>query len=438
MICSPSWVLHGGVESIVNDLCRHLPSRGWNPVLALAKGARFNNVDRYRATHPGLPIIELDGTRGTRQARIESLTRQVRRVRPDVIMNARIYDTYAAMAEFKQKQDAPRLVTTIRVFEPEYFHDAQVHRGIVDLCLVSGNLLAATAAWFTGIAPERIISIPGGVHGPDEPAIPRQTPGIVRLGYVARFCQEQKRVFDLVATLETLERMGVGFSLLVAGAGPEETELKSRLHRFLNNGSVTWCGWVSRQHLYTEIYPNLDCLVHFARFEGVTIAPREAMAHGVVPVIAEFPGLKCEKQFLHNVNSLTFPVGNTVAAAEHIQRLATEPGLITRLSKEAIRSQSGAYSFEGNIDAWAAAFDYSLELPSMSGPVPKPRRANSGRLARMGVPPWLAQRVRDLAGIRPVYDDPGGEWPAFTRQITRENSEALTRFAQEYEDGLDG
>ncbi len=437
MICSPSSALHGGVESIVNDLCRYLPSRGWNPVLALAKGARFNDVERYRQTHPGLPIIELDGTRGTRQARIESLIRQIRRVRPDVVMNARIYDSYAAMAQFKQKAGSPRFITTIRAYEADYFHDAWVHRNIVDLCLVSGNMVAAAAPRFTGIAPERIISIPGGVHKPLLPALPRTLRSPIRLGYVARINQEQKRSLDLLPTLERLERLGISFTLAIAGSGPQEEELKSSLHRFIRSGQVTWYGWVSRERLYEELYPEMDCLLHFAQVEGVTISPREAMAHGVVPVISRFAGLKCEGQFLHEKNSLTFPVGDTEGAAEHLRRLVQEPGLLTRLSAEAIRSQSGVYGFEGNLDAWAAAFDRSLELPPLTGPVPGGDRADKGRLARLGLSPWLAQRLRDLTGRRPLYDDPGSEWPTSTRQIPRETAQALMDFAREYEAALD-
>lgn len=436
MICSPSNALQGGVESIINDLCRQLPARGWTPVLALAKGARFNNVEQYRQANPGLPIIELDGTKGTRQARIESLKRQIKRTRPDVVLNTRIYDTYAVMAQLKQEKAAPRFITTIRAYEIDYFYDAGIYHSIVDLCLVSGKMVAAAAARFTGIPQQRILSIPGGVRDPLNPPVPRATPGIIRLGYVGRLEQTQKRVFDLVETLKILEQSNIDFTLAVVGSGPQEKELKILLDRFIKSGVVTWYDWVSRDRLYEEIYPHLDCLIHFAQAEGVTIAPREAMAHGVVPVISQFDGLKCEGQFLHNINSLTFPVGDTTLAAEHIRRLATEQGLIARLSAEATRSQTGIYSFEGNMDAWAAALDRSLALPPMTGPVPRVDHSNKGRLARLGVSPWLAQRVRDFAGIRPVYDDPGSEWPTSTRGIPRDLAEAITLYAKEYEAGL--
>ena len=38
----------------------------------------------------------------------------------------------------------------------------------------------------------------------------------------------------------------------------------------------------------------LDCLLNFSPTEGVTIAPREGLVHGVVPVLSRFPGLVAE------------------------------------------------------------------------------------------------------------------------------------------------
>ena len=84
LICSPSSSLHGGVENIIKDLCNELPARGWKATLALGRGTCFNNVDAYRKEYPDLPIIEIDGTGGTRDSRLESLTNVITRERPDI------------------------------------------------------------------------------------------------------------------------------------------------------------------------------------------------------------------------------------------------------------------------------------------------------------------------------------------------------------------
>src|SRR5258708_3246469 len=102
LICSPSYAVRGGVESIINDLSRELPKRGWNAVLGLGKGGHFNDVSRYRKAYHDLPIVEIDGTRGTQQARVDALKAIIRRVRPDIVLSARIYDVFPAVSSLKK------------------------------------------------------------------------------------------------------------------------------------------------------------------------------------------------------------------------------------------------------------------------------------------------------------------------------------------------
>ena len=433
LICTPSHNLYGGVESIINDLCRHLPARGWEATLALAKGTRFNDVERYRQTYPDIPAITVDGTGGTRQSRRENLIREIRRFQPDVVMNARIHDLFPVMTELKRRGGAPRFVATVRVYEPGYIHDVRNYQNIIDLCVVSGAIIAAACARFSELPSERIVSIPGGVHPPDVPVLPRERPEVIRLGYVGRLDEGAKRIFDIPPLLALLEREGIPFRLVVAGAGPDEAGLRERLAAQIRTGTVEFRGWLTREQLYRELYPRLDCLIHCAEIEGVTISPREAMAHGVVPVISRFVGLKSEGQFRDGVNALTFPVGEVTNAAACIRRLWSEPGLITGLSREAMLSQTGLYSFSGNLDAWAAALDRCLELPLRQGEVTAPDREDRGRLARLGVSPWLAQRFRDLAGEKPVYADPGSEWHTCDTRLPAWLKEEIERFPYEIE-----
>src|ERR1044071_5155261 len=106
LICSPSNSLHGGVENIIRDLCSEMPRRGWQPTLALGKGIRFNNVEAYRQAYPELPIIEIDGTGGTRASRLESLTNVIKKAQPDIVLSARIFDAYEAVSSLKARARA--------------------------------------------------------------------------------------------------------------------------------------------------------------------------------------------------------------------------------------------------------------------------------------------------------------------------------------------
>ncbi len=129
---------------------------------------------------------------------------------------------------------------------------------------------------------------------------------------------------------------------------------------------------------------NSIVLLNFSPTEGVTIAPREGLVHGVVPVLSRFPGLVAEGVFRDGHNALTFEVGNIDAAARHVIALHREPGLLARLSAAAIVSQKGRHLFEGSMRAWADALDACLRAPLRCGralPVddePRPRLERHG------------------------------------------------------------
>lgn len=431
LICSPSNSLVGGVETIVNDLCRELPKRGWETVLGLGKGTRFNKVESYQAAYPDLPILEIDGTKGTRQARIEALMAVIEKFRPDIVLSARIFDAYEAINHCKKRHPKLRFAVTIQVYEPQYLYDLRKNLECVDLCITSGNLLKLAAVKWAGLPFNRVVSVPGGVSMPTLKPVPRRPRSPLRLGYVGRIEQSQKRVLDAESFVRHLDNQQLEYTFDIVGTGEASSELQHRLGPWVRRGRVTFHGWKSKEQLYLDIFPNLDCLIHFAHSEGVTIAPREAMAHGVVPVISRFIGLEAENHFVHELNCLTFPVGDCEFAARNVGLLVREPGLLERLSRNAISSQLGEYTFEGSMDAWAAAFERCLKQP-VTIPQFATAHAIDGRLARIGFSPYIAQRVRDVLGRTHVHDDPGSEWPTGSGSITTAAADEIMRFGTDF------
>jgi len=434
LICSPSHARQGGVESAIDDLCHELPKRGWETLLALGQGSRFNDVGAYRNAYPDLAIKEIDGTKGTRQSRLESLRKVILEVQPDIVFSARVFDAYEVVTSLKQRHRTPRLAVGIGGYEPHYFYDVRLFKGNVDLCVVMGNLLGAALTDWAGIDASRVVSIPAGVRSPRGPSQPRDPGDILRIGYVGRLAQKDKSILDMVPFLAQLEERGLAYHVSIVGDGPEAPVLRERLGSYVSNGRVTFCGWKDRSELYETVYPNLDSVVHFSPAEGVPIAGGEAMAHGVVPVISQFIGLKTERQYLHDFNSLVFKVGDVATAADHMQRLASEPGLLRRLSENAACSHAGKYTFDGAMDAWADALDRCMEQPPMMGAVPSLGLPKDGRLTRMGLSPGNAQRLRDLLGRRHVHNDPGSEWPTGSGLMPDDVAVEIMRFAADCED----
>ena len=436
LICSQSHNVHGGVENIINDLCLELPQRGWKTLLALGKGARYNDISKYRNQYPNIPIIEIDGTKGTRQSRVESLVKIIKQVKPDIVLSARLFDAYAAMNKLKKRNRQLYFAVTVQSYEPPYFYDINLFRKTVDLCITSGNMIKQGIIHQSKLPANIVVSIPGGARSPKKNVKQRSPGKILRIGYVGRLEQEQKRISDIIPLLQELDQERFFYQFDIVGTGPAEDKLREKLKHWINIGRVIFHGWQQQSELYNKFYPAMDCLVHFAHTEGVTIAPREAMVHGVVPIISQFIGLKTEGHFLHNINALTFPVGDIDTAIANIKRLITEPELMNFLSLNAMRSQTGVYSFEGSMDAWAQALDECVRQPPMPEMKKKPNLPPDGRLTRYGFPPWLAQRVRDFFGKKFVHSDPGSEWPTQSGLMIVEDQTAILRYAENYENEL--
>ncbi len=425
----------GGADRIIADLCRELPSRGWDTVLGLTKGTRFDDPDAYRRVHQNLPTIDIDGTMGTRAARLKSLHAILNAVRSDVVLSMRVFDVYEAVAQAKAKNitESPRLMVGVRAFESNYISDIRRCQKNIDFCVTSGNLIAAACSTIGGLEKSRVESIGGGVHQQRTSSTMLGKESPFRLLYAGRLEQGQKRALDLIPFVSALSEQAVDFCLTVCGAGPVEGRLRSELAEFIRAGRVVMCGWVDQETLYSQHYPHSDCFVHFSAWEGITISPREAMAHGVVPVISEFIGLRAERQFLNEVNCLTFPVGRPDLAAMKVAHLSRSPALLAGLAAEAKKSQTGRYSFHGSMDAWRDALDRCIALPPKSGPFPEVPEHLGGRLTSMGIPSSVQLWVRNVLKKPVLHSEPGSEWPTASGLMTTDERLEIEAFGNRFE-----
>jgi glycosyltransferase involved in cell wall biosynthesis len=434
LICTRSHVPHGGADRIVADLSRELPSRGWDVVVAVAHGDRFNRIERYRDAYPGLPVMALDARTGTRYARRHAVAEAIHRTRADVVLAMRVFDAYEAVAASKLAAGRPRLVVGLRAYEPSYLFDVALYADHIDLCVTSGSLIATACRELCGLPTDRIESIGGGVHEPLVRPSPRTNVIPLRLLYAGRFASEQKRILDFVPYVRGLDANGVSYTLDMVGEGPEEPVLRSELAPAIAAGRVRIHPWHTREELYESFYPRADVFVHFSAWEGMTIAPREAMAHGMVPVISRFLGCNSERLFIDGVNALCFTVGDVPSALASTRRLASEPGLLARLSSQAMRSQQGRYSFAGAMDAWAAVLDRCLESAPTTGRIPRIPEPARGRMSWLPLPDRAVDWLRRVSGRHMAHQSPGSEWPTASHLLQATDAERFLSFARALEE----
>jgi glycosyltransferase involved in cell wall biosynthesis len=429
LLLSPSASHQGGVERVLQDLCSGLPACGWQPVLGLAKGARFHSPENLAPLNLKAPVVELDGRAGTSASRLRAVTQAILLQNPDVVVGARLFDAYAGVHAAKERGWRGRFVQMVRAFEPDYLSDLRRWGGLVDAVAADGKLIAAACIEICRVEARRVASLPGGIV-PSSGFLRPEVDSTWHLIYAGRVDEGQKRCGDFVPFAHALIEAGVNATLHFAGGGPFLNSLAARLEQECPQLPVHNHGWLDSFKL-RDLLRQMHIFVHFAAWEGVTIAPREAMVEGVVPVVSEFLGLWSEGLFQPGSNSLAFPVGQPRVAAELVCGLVQNPQIWSELSTRASRSQGAEYLLPENIRLWADLLERTLSLPELP-PMEVPSfPSDSGRLDHWPLPDVCKNWIR-RQGVR-HHRDAGSEWPHASPWLDPADAGSILQWAKNKE-----
>ena len=117
--------------------------------------------------------------------------------------------------------------------------------------------------------------------------IPRQSvpapDGVMRIAYVGRLAQEQKRILDVTRALTRAVKEVPGTEAVLYGDGPQRDEVLQILSQNSETDQIRFAGVLPSDSIQTEL---LKChvIVLLSDYEGLPIALLEAMACGCVPV----------------------------------------------------------------------------------------------------------------------------------------------------------
>jgi glycosyltransferase involved in cell wall biosynthesis len=294
--------------------------------------------------------------------------------------------------------------------------DLRNNRDWIDQVVCPGRLTQQVLVDWAGFDPARVENISNGADAPLVARAPRAPGAAIRIGYVGRLSQPDKRVLDLVQLCHELQRLGVDFHLDVVGDGPCGEELRAGLAGF--GARVRMHGAMDRQAIYREIYPRLDVLAMTSSSEAFGIVLVEAMMHGVVPVSSRYHGFHSEGLVMEGETGLGFDVGDLAAAAGAVARLQRHPDLLASLSVAAAR-KGLLYSWERCMSRWQDTLEALVARPVLLGKAmpPAPERAISGRLERLGIPAGMIDAMRRLRRrlLGPAVQGGGEEWPLYYR-----------------------
>jgi glycosyltransferase involved in cell wall biosynthesis len=201
----------------------------------------------------------------------------------------------------------------------------------------------------TGIPAERVRQIPYGINQipPAEAerriAANRKPGAPLRIGYVGRVVELQKRVMDFLGLASELRKDGVSYELHIIGDGDERPKLEETFRQNDFGNEVKFWGWLAQAEVAKKLAV-LDVFVLLSDYEGLPVALLEAMGQALAPVVTRIPS--GHTQLIRDgENGFLFAVGDVAAAARHLAIMANDHALLQQLRRRAWET-AGEYSVE--------------------------------------------------------------------------------------------
>lgn len=153
------------------------------------------------------------------------------------------------------------------------------------------------------------------------------------------------RLFPKKGAPEIIRALPKNAKLLLIGGGPMQSELQAFAEKELK-GQVIFYGQAAPKDIPALISAG-DLLVHASWREGLARVLVQALAEGI-PVISSRAGGAAEA-VSDGVNGFLFPIGDERALKLLLERVASDPALLSKLKEGAKNSDVSNYSIESMV-----------------------------------------------------------------------------------------
>lgn len=208
-----------------------------------------------------------------------------------------------------------------------------------------------------GMPADRVEWIPYGVATRDDEPVTSES-GPLKLVYVGRFENTQKRISDVVKIIKKLDETGIDFTFDMVGDGEEMPAVRSELAAQIESGRVRVHGWVDSSKVI-EIMRSSEVFVLASAYEGFCISLTEAMANGCTPIVSDIRS--GNKQLVEDgASGFVVPVGDVDGFVDRMRVLASDRGRLREMRVAAWRT-GREYGFDRMVDNYVACFERAIE-----------------------------------------------------------------------------
>jgi glycosyltransferase involved in cell wall biosynthesis len=216
----------------------------------------------------------------------------------------------------------------------------------------------------------RVLRIPYGVPIPPV-KIHSFRPPALRIAYVGRLAEEQKRISLVTRALCRVVREVADTEAVLYGDGPERDQVELILQSEGAGLPVRLAGRIPSEEIQTHLQ-DCDVVILLSDYEGLPIALLEAMACGCVPVCLRMRS-GIPELVQDGVTGLLVE-DRDKGFVEAIRRLRGNPDFLAELSANARAKVKEEFSIEANADAWAALLTELAEKSSGKRAIRIPHR----------------------------------------------------------------
>jgi glycosyltransferase involved in cell wall biosynthesis len=353
---------------LAGELCkRQIPVRVFSLMANHPLAAEFHER--------GIDVLVQQERRLIYEERLQAILEAMRDFQPTTAVGWTGTPSYEAL------RYVPQGILKIGVLHSDYlpvYQGAKPYVPSMDRVVVLSSRMAEEALSCFQCAPGKILHLRLGVEVPN---VPRQLDHgagqPLRILYLGRVQQEQKRAHLFPEILRDLCATGMPFVWTIAGDGPERT----RLEKVLGTNNPTQTVRVVGSVTYSKIPALLeahDVFLLASDYEGLPHTLLEAMGYGLVPVVSDLPsGIR---EVVDETTGRLVNVNDIAGYARSVHWLHTHRQEMTRMSRAAEQRVRDQFSIHAMTDQWL-----TMAPAQSAGPANWPRKF---AIRRPLVHPW--------------------------------------------------
>lgn len=281
--------------------------------------------------------------------------------------------TWAAVADVANKY---KMIGVLHGDQSYYYDIAgkYAHQLSAAIC-VSGRIKKTLATKYPAISAEKTFLIPCGI---ELPRVKRNTNynDVIRLIFVGRLSDYEKRAYDLVTICSMLQLKKVDYRLDIVGNSEASREEYTILFNKKGVGeNISFHGWQPAAKVH-ELLCNADILLLTSNSEGMPLVMMEALASGCAFLGTRVSGIEDYEHYKYAEKCFrVYDVGEVMDAANKIVELSSIPKAEQKTA--AIELANTEFGMEVCMSRYKEVIDKTASV------VMTPEKLNMGAMERM-------------------------------------------------------